>query len=110
MPAYVIRDQPVEQLSSLELSLKVLQASRLQQKMTQPQDEDCVIEAKSELDNDPRVKAYREKYFQKLNEQNLTHASTFLKVIRAVCAFFHQKFSHNIFADRSWLFLGKVLV
>ena len=87
LPEYIIRDQPVEQLSSLELTLKVLQASHLQDKMSQPPnvlDDDCGIE---NID-DERVNLYKSKYFDKLNEYQLTHHSTILNVIRAVRVFF----------------------
>ena len=91
LPTYVIRDQPVEQLSSLEISLKVLQAAHLEDKMSQhPKDEDGLPDEDQSAD-DPRLKAYKEKYFAKLNECTLTHSSTILKVIRAV-GFFLKNF------------------
>ena len=83
LPTYVIRDQPVEQLSALEVSLKVLEASHLQERMSNPKDEGGLPE-EDHSNDDPRLKAYKEKYFAKLNECALTHSSTILKVIRAV--------------------------
>ena len=92
LPEYIIRDQPVEQLSSLELSLKVVQASHLHHKMSQPPtDDDFGID--SDSIEDPRVKRYKEKYFRKLSECNETHGSTVLNVIRAVRVFFFEKYS-----------------